>query len=316
MPNRPSRKPKSQDATGQVVEDRTVRARPRRAAPPPRRAAWVRRRRGALLGTIGLIVILALAIILALKATIGGGTHAVASDQPASAALVSTVTQIPQSTYDAVGSGSASPAPKAINAPAVQSGGKPEVLYVGAEWCPFCAAERWAMVAALSRFGTFTNLSTTRSSSTDVYPSTATFSFYGSTYKSQYVVFTPVEEFTNQTAAGGGYQPLQQLSSDQQQIVSTYDAPPYLASAGSIPFMDFGGKYVLQGATYSPTVLAGQDWSQIAAKLSQPSSDAAKGIVGSANLMTAAICTLTSGQPANVCQAAGTKQGASKLGGQ
>ena len=36
--------------------------------------------------------------------------------------------------------------------------GKPLVLYVGAEYCPYCAAERCAMVQALSRFGTFSNL--------------------------------------------------------------------------------------------------------------------------------------------------------------
>ncbi len=33
--------------------------------------------------------------------------------------------------------------------------GKPEVLFVGAEFCPFCAAERWPLIVALSRFGHF-----------------------------------------------------------------------------------------------------------------------------------------------------------------
>ena len=33
--------------------------------------------------------------------------------------------------------------------------GKPEVLFVGAEYCPFCAAERWPLIVALSRFGHF-----------------------------------------------------------------------------------------------------------------------------------------------------------------
>ncbi|HVC30756.1 MAG TPA: DUF929 family protein, partial [Steroidobacteraceae bacterium] len=161
----------------------------------------------------------------------------------------------------------------------------------------------------------FTNLSTTRSSAGDVYPSTATFTFNGSSYSSQYLVFTPVEEFSNQPSPGGGYTTLQTLTAEQAAVVKTYDAPPYLASAGSIPFVDFGGKYALQGATYSPAVLAGEDWNQIGAALSQPSSAVAKGIVGSANLLTAALCTLTGQQPASVCQAAGTKQAASKLGG-
>src|ERR1700722_14197678 len=73
------------------------------------------------------------------------------------------------------------------------SGGKPEIVYVGAEYCPYCAAERWALTAALSRFGTFSNLHYIHSSSTDVYPSTPTLTFYKSTYTSKYVDFQPVE---------------------------------------------------------------------------------------------------------------------------
>ncbi len=32
--------------------------------------------------------------------------------------------------------------------PALTSGGKPQIVYMGAEYCPYCAAERWAMVVA------------------------------------------------------------------------------------------------------------------------------------------------------------------------
>jgi hypothetical protein len=59
------------------------------------------------------------------------------------------------------------------------------VLYAGAEYCPFCAAERWALATALSRFGTFTNLGTTASAGGQEYaPNTATLSFHGATYTS------------------------------------------------------------------------------------------------------------------------------------
>ena len=51
--------------------------------------------------------------------------------------------------------------PASIDAPALTADGKPEVLYVGAEYCPFCAAERWPVVVALSRFGTWSGLSAT-----------------------------------------------------------------------------------------------------------------------------------------------------------
>src|SRR6202043_382420 len=52
------------------------------------------------------------------------------------------------------------------------SDGKPEILYVGAEYCPYCAAQRWAVVTALSHFGTFSGLGTTTSSASDVDPNT------------------------------------------------------------------------------------------------------------------------------------------------
>ena len=41
---------------------------------------------------------------------------------------------------------------------------------MGAEYCPYCAAERWSMIVALGRFGTFSGLQTMRSSSTDSRP--------------------------------------------------------------------------------------------------------------------------------------------------
>jgi Domain of unknown function (DUF929) len=29
--------------------------------------------------------------------------------------------------------------------------GQPELLYIGADWCPYCASEQWAMIVALTR---------------------------------------------------------------------------------------------------------------------------------------------------------------------
>ena len=128
--------------------------------------------------------------------------------------------------------------------------GKPIVTYVGAEYCPYCAAERWALAVALSRFGTFTNLSATHSASNDVYPNTQTLSFYGSSYSSPYVDFQPVEEATNQVV-NGSYQTLQTPTAAQSALLTKYD------SAGSIPFLDIANKYVVTGASYSPQVLQG-----------------------------------------------------------
>ena len=200
-------------------------------------------------------------------------------------------------TLDAVGS------PASVVPPSRVSGsgtvlrdvdGKPVITYVGAEFCPYCAAERWALAVALSRFGTFSHLSGTQSASDDVYPNTQTLSFYGSSYSSPYVDFQPVEEATNERA-GNGYQTLQTPTAAQSSLLSTYD------SAGSIPFLDMGNKFVVTGASYSPQVLQGLSRAQIAAQLNDPKSAVGQAIDGTANDITAAICTLTGNQPSSVC---------------
>jgi hypothetical protein len=184
-----------------------------------------------------------------------------------------------------------------VNGKALTSGGKPEVFYLGAEYCPYCAAERWSMINALSRFGTFTGLTTKHSSSTDVDPNTPTWTFYGSTYTSKYVTFTPVEETTNIADGKGGYTTLQTPTAAQTLIGETYDA------SGSIPFIDLGNKYVEVGnlQPYGPDLLKGKSWAQIATALSQPTSSIAQGAIGSANYLTAGICAQTGNLPATAC---------------
>ena len=178
------------------------------------------------------------------------------------------------------------------------------MLYIGAEYCPYCAAERWAMIAALSRFGTFNGLSTIRSAARDgsgtaePFPNTATWTFAKASYASKYLTFTPVEEFTNiPDSSTGGYTTLQTPTAEQQALIQKYDA----ANQGAIPFIDYGNKYMSVGASYDPGVLSGLSWSQIADDMRSPSSAVAKGVLGTANYATAAICGLTGDQPATVC---------------
>jgi len=38
--------------------------------------------------------------------------------------------------------------------PILRIGGKPAIVFVSEESCPFCAAERWPLAVALSHFGT------------------------------------------------------------------------------------------------------------------------------------------------------------------
>jgi thiol-disulfide isomerase/thioredoxin len=204
--------------------------------------------------------------------------------------VVSSITSFPASELDAVGTGSANNLVKRVTGnPLTGPNGHPEVFYMGAEYCPYCAAERWPMIIALSRFGAFSGLKTTSSSSSDIYPNTPTFTFHGATYTSQLVDFVSVE------TTDRNQNPLESPTSAQQALVSQYD------TSGSIPFVDFGNRYAFSGAMYLPDVLSGMTWKAVADSLAQPTSPQAKAILGSANLITAAVCKLTADQPATVC---------------
>jgi thiol-disulfide isomerase/thioredoxin len=211
------------------------------------------------------------------------------------ASVIRDVTTVPASTLNTVGAGSV---PSTIQTPVTNiSGpplilnGKPEMLYIGAEFCPFCAAMRWSMAVALSRFGTLSPLHGIHSSGTDSYPNTATLTFYKSSYQSKYLTFTPVENETVDRT------PLQDTTSGQQAIWAKYE--PDAATRG-YPFIDIGNKYMIQ-VIYNPQVLAGKTWSQIAAALHDPSSPIAQGADGAANYLTAGICKITNNTPASVC---------------
>jgi len=213
--------------------------------------------------------------------------------------VTSEVTSVPASTLNAVGAGgsSLSGGIKSISGNALTSNGKPEVFFLGAEYCPFCAANRWGLIVALSRFGTFSGLKTISSSATDSPPSIPTWTFVGSSYTSQYISFVPVETLGNVANSSGNYPTLQTPTSAEQALVTKYDG-----SSGPIPFVDFGNKYMQSGdlGMLQPTNLSG-NWETIASDLSKPSTSNAKAVDAAANFMTAAICKLTNNQPATAC---------------
>lgn len=228
--------------------------------------------------------------------------------------VVSQVTSVPAAVTDAVGTGGSQvigkPMAVTSSGTPLTASGKPEMLYVGAEYCPYCAAERWAMIVALSRFGAFAGLQPIHSAAQDgggnpePYPNTSTWTFHGSSFTSQYLAFTPVEVQTNiPDASTRGYTALQPMTSAQNAVFNKYDAPPFVPSGenGAFPFVDFGNKYVIVGASYSPQVLANLTWGEIASALTKPSSPVAMAVDGTANYMTAAICKLTGNQPATAC---------------
>jgi thiol-disulfide isomerase/thioredoxin len=273
--------------------DRQQSARARIAAAQAQQRQTEKRRRFLAIGGLAAALVIVLAIVIVAVATSSGSKRQSGQTSGALPADVRSKLSVPASTLASVGVGTATPsAMKSVTGPALTSGGKPEMLYIGAEWCPYCAAMRWAMAVALSRFGTFSPLKGIHSSATDIYPNTATLTFYKSTYTSKYLVFTPVE---NQDL---NHNTLQTPTAAQQALWTKYSPP-----GDSYPFIDIGNRFVT-GATYNPQVLSGLTWSQIAADLHIATTPPAMGADGAANLLTAAICKITGNMPSNVCTTA------------
>jgi hypothetical protein len=231
-----------------------------------------------------------LAIVVALVAVklTASPTHRTASESIAPAALVRQVTTVPAATLAQVNQGQATTLLEKVNKPGplLTLDGKPAVVFVSEESCPFCAAERWAVTVALSHFGTWSQLGITRSSATDVYPNTATLSFRAARYRSAELALSTTELTDN---VGQPLQPQTQLDA---RLIASYDVPPYVNSvdqSGAVPFLDIGNQFVLAGAQYNPQVLAGLSAAQIASQLSNSSSPVAQAIDGSAKVIIAAI---------------------------
>jgi Domain of unknown function (DUF929) len=268
------------------------------------------RNRRLLLAGGAIVVVVAVVLAFVLTGGHGGssGSSAGSTAPPprgtASSSVLGQLTSVPAATLDQVGAGQTSTNPTSISGAALTSGGKPEVLYIGAEYCPYCAAERWAVIVALSRFGSFSGLAPIRSAAKDgggnaePYPLTPTWTFAKATYTSKYLTFTPVEGYTNvPDAATGFYTALQTPTAAQQALLNKYDA----ADQDAIPFIDYGNKFLSVGASYNPAVLSGLTWAEIAADLRNRANPVAKAVLGTANYATAALCALTSDQPASAC---------------
>lgn len=237
----------------------------------------------------------------------GGGAAGGVTGTALPASVSKDVTTVPSSALDAVGTGTVPTGAhlvKAISGTALTKAGKPEMLYIGAEFCPYCAAMRWPMAVALSRFGTLSPLRGIYSSSSDVDPNTATLTFYKTTFNSQHLTFTPVENETRTKA------PLQNTTKAQTALWKQYEPGGQLG----YPFIDFGNKYAITGPLFDPAVLKGLTWKQIATQLRDPSTPVAKSVLGAANFVTAAICKTTGGQPGSVCNAKGVTAAAGHLG--
>ena len=262
-----------------------------------------RRNRIMITGGSTLVVLVIVAAFIVIKLAQGSPSSSGGSSTgtllPAS--VSSQVTGVPAATLDKVGKGAVpaftrgQPAFTPGSGAPLTSAGKPQMLYIGAEFCPYCAATRWSMAIALSRFGTLTPLHGIHSSPSDADPNTATLTFYKSGYASKYLDFTPVEVQTVTKA------PLQNPTSAQNAVWAKYEPNP---QQRGYPFIAFSNKLVLKGPIFDAGVLQGKTWSQIAAAMHDPTSPVAQGVLGAANYITGAICKMTNNQPSDVCSSA------------
>ena len=182
---------------------------------------------------------------------------------------------------------------KRVSSSPFLDGGKPVVFFMGGQFCPFCAADRWSFVKATSRFGTWTGLHSLHSrAGTDGFGGIPTYDLTRATYQSD-VLSLQVREVADVNG-----NPLQSLTSGQQALVNQFDR------GGGIPFTIAGGaagEYKVDLA-YSPGLLDGQDFDTLRAAVDgDANTPAAQAINASADALTALICKLTAGQPAAVC---------------
>ena len=283
--------------------------------------AGFRRSPTALL-TLGVatLVLVVVVVLVVLKLTGSSTTPPPSSGPPPQAvpaAVAQQVTGIPAAVYDAVGVSSPTVPvirPRALSGqPALTAGGRPEVVYIGSEFCAYCAAERWVVVAALSRFGTVSDLGTMQSSSNDIFSDIQTFTFATVRYRSRYVTFVARERYSDQQNADGtAYAALQPLDRTETALFDRYDTPARTGQPGRVlPFVDVANRYVSAGGAFSPSILSGLSRNEIAAGLTDPKDPVTQAVVAAANELAADICAVDGERPVKVC----TSRGVAAAGG-
>lgn len=272
--------------------------------------AKAERRRNVLVAggsTLGVIIVVVVIVVVGLATkkngkSSGSGNPVVAASSTVTSAISAAATgTLSQASPDF--STISGPPTTITGDPLTGSGGLPQVLYVGAEYCPYCAATRWPLAVALARFGTFDNLKTTYSSDSDqAGPHTPTLSFYKSSYTSQYIDFAGLEQ------EDGVGKPLETLTSAQSKIFESL-------GGGAYPFIDFGGKWMQKGSSFNPSVLKGMTPDEVAKTLTDSSSTQGKTIQAGADVFTAIICQIDGGKPSDVCTAPSVTAAAKALNG-
>ena len=217
------------------------------------------------------------------------------------------VTHVSSATLAAAAEPALSATPFGMSGPIIKqgltpltAGEKPEVFYAGSEACPFCGVQRWGLIVALSQFGTFSNLHLMQSIATTP-PQVRTFTFFGSSYRSPYISFVPVEVWSN-VPKPPGLARLQSLTHSESALLHLFDPPV------ETPFIDVANRFITDSSTVAPVLIAHKSWTQLAGALTDPSNVTTQAIAGEAEVMTAEVCEATGGNPQSVCSSVVVQQ--------
>jgi hypothetical protein len=284
-PNNKNRAARNAKLEGRRVKERT--------------AAEARVRRNHMI-QIGSIAVVVLVVVTLVAVKLSGGAGPTPSSQvspatgtPISTALIKKLDSVPLSVMAAAPKGGLVATPQAISDPPLTAAGKPDLLYIGAEFCPVCATERWAMYLALSKFGSFSpEPGQIHSALRD--GDIPTITFYKTTFISPYFNFTPVETTTNQPE-GDYYVTLQTPTPAEQRLWTTHTGETF-------PWLDLGGTLELTTAQFDPALLEGQSFGGIVSQIGNNATTIGADIDASAHELVRSICTtLTHDKPLQVC---------------
>jgi Domain of unknown function (DUF929) len=268
-------------------------------------------RRYLALGLIIVAIILLAALVVVRDNSGPSTTSTVETFNPAPSSLLSTLSSVPASAYDAVGVTSPAnpvtpPLPTGAGSSpawmATVNDGPPEpvVFFYGAEFAPYAAVQRWPLILALSRFGTFNQLGLMQSSSTTAFANLSTFTLWQVSYSSKYVILESVERYGSLNPTGARYLGLEKPTRRQSAAIDSYATTP-----DTFALLDVANRWVLNGAAFAPGVLAGLSQDQIAGYLTTPATPLTQAMLTAANEISAAICSVDGGKPNAVCASRG-----------
>ena len=262
--------------------------------------------------------ILVLALVLVLVEVFSGGAPPPGPTTPtrAAASVVAAVAGAPAAALAAAAPGPLGPDDLLSGQSALEIGGKPAVVFVGAEFSPYSAAASWAVVAALGRFGSFHQLGSVTSATSEVFPRTPGFSFYGASFSSPYVTLVAIDGWgqTLSTVAPAGYPTLGTIDPSTAGLLRRYDPPG--GAGATLPFVDAGNRLVLVGVGigYSPGLFDNLDLAGAAGAVGDPTSALSRAVLGVADAVTAVVCAADGMQPTAVCADQATTLTTARLG--